>query len=80
MPLYGVLSLFRDHPWLKSYWYIGLAVLMLVGLMMIVYDGHREIQRGQQRRQPKLKEERAATQNTEQQLLERESTLNRRNR
>jgi len=39
-------SLLREYPWLRPYWYAALALLALLGVAMILWDGKTQVDKG----------------------------------
>ena len=42
-------SLLREYPWLRPYWYATLAVIALLGVLLILWDGKTQVDRGRRR-------------------------------
>ena len=42
-------SLLREYPWLRPYWYATLACLALAGVLMILWDGKTQVEKGRRR-------------------------------
>ena len=58
-------SLLREYPWLRPYWYATLAILALFGVLMILWDGKTQVDKGRRRAarlQQKQRQQRLAAQ------------------
>ena len=42
-------AVMRDYPWLKTYWYIGLGAVFVVGVAFVLFDGYTQVNKGRRR-------------------------------
>ena len=57
MSMYAVL---RDHPWVRSYWYVGLGCVFVVGLAFVLFDGYTQVNKGKRRAARRAQKQAAA--------------------